>query len=171
MGKADTKVLETLAWLGAPLAGYRPARRLPTEDALLQGLKLARRNATVLKVFPLVFARLAMNPDLDLDWNQFLSKVSAAGDAPRRELGLVLEMAAKLGHSTTLEGLARRLHRARDSERREYFFAEPGPRNEELARLRSPREARRWGFFLNMPEDSFRSLFEKFSAQVQPRPA
>jgi len=41
------------------------------------------------------------------------------------------------------------------------FFSGLGPYAADLARQRTPKEARRWGYLMNMPLDSFGTLFEK----------
>lgn len=164
MGDADTDVLETLTWLGAPLAGHRPARRLPTDEALVRSLEVARHDATLLVLLPLVFSRLT-RAEVPPNWGRLRAKVaSSRDDSYRRELGLVFELAGKLGRASELSDQARQLHQDGDADHFDFLVEPRGPRGRELARRSSPPEARHWGFFLNMPEASFRRVFEKFGA-------
>ena len=44
------------------------------------------------------------------------------------------------------------------------FLAGPhGPRALALTRQNTPKEARRWGYLMNMGADSFQAIFEKFT--------
>jgi hypothetical protein len=78
-------------------------------------------------------------------------------------LGLFLELAGRLGHERTLVQAARRLRADRRRPARHFFEGACGPYAMAAARRNTPRVARRWGYLMNMPVDSFRTLFEKFA--------
>jgi hypothetical protein len=47
-----------------------------------------------------------------------------------------------------------------------HLFAPRNDFDRELAEHRSPDVARKWGFLMNMGEDSFRALYERHAGQV-----
>jgi hypothetical protein len=152
------EVRASLAAAGAPLAGVRASATFSLEDAIVAGLTLSRSDATVLRVLPLVLARAANR----LDWTHLEQAARDRGLLP--VLGLVAELA---GHYSGLHDLERRAASwwtPPDGAR--LYFAPRSRFDEELARHATPAIAKRWGFLLNVGEDSFRSLFERFDGQV-----
>jgi hypothetical protein len=151
------KVRESLAAWGAPLAGVRPRRHHSLNEALLRGLEEARRDGTVLRVLPVVLTRHLG----EVDWKELRE------DARRRklkaELGFLLEVSGRLLNDTSLGAQAEPLHDRRRRAMR--FYPLVKSRYEaELAKERSPDVATRWGFWMNLSEESFRGLFEKHGA-------
>lgn len=150
----DQQLRETLAAFGAPLAGERPQEHMNLEDAIVAGLQAARCDGTLLRVLPVVLAK-----NLDhLDWQAL--KEGARRRKLKAELGLLVELTADLLDRPELR---RQVVDLRDRRRRvaRYF---PQARNEferRLAQERSPAVARRWGFFMNMSVESFRSCLER----------
>jgi hypothetical protein len=131
----------------------RAVRHLALEEALLEGLAASEHDATLLRVLPIVLARHGHQ----LDW-------SALTEGARRRklnapLGMLIELTASLaGHSEWVERLEdlkdRRVKRMR------FFPAVKSSFEAELARQRSPEVARRWGLWMNVSEQSFRSTLE-----------
>lgn len=148
---------ESLAAWGAPLMGVTAARHFSLEESLLRGLTEARHNGTVLRVLPTVLARNLQS----VDWSTLRE------DARRRklkaELGWLIELTAELLGRPELKAAAAQLH---DKRRRAHrFFPEVKGRLEaEIAKRRAPELAQRWGFWMNMSTDTFRSTLEKHHA-------
>jgi hypothetical protein len=155
----EDQVCETLVAYGAPLADWAPHPWLPLEEALPLALRLARTNATLLRVLPLVLARNAST----LDGLRLLERTRDAGQ--EAEMGFLLELSAELTGHANLAQLASSLEGARQGPPR-YFFAPRSERDRRLVELGTAPVARRWGLLLNMPEDSFRSLLAKHDAPV-----
>jgi hypothetical protein len=133
------------------------ARNPPPPDleaALIDGLVLSHRSATVARVMPLVLWRQRDRFDLD-------RLVAHASRRDQRAVGFFLELAGLLGDDPPLVRAARRLRDKRRTRIRQFFAGAHGPFALELAHRKTPKEARRWGYLMNMPFDSFRTLFEK----------
>jgi len=150
------RAAETLVALGAPLAGVEPRASLDAETALARALARAREDATLLRVLPVVLARHWRT----LDWPRL--ETQARADGSLETLGMLLELTGKLAGVPALRERAERLWSRRATT--EFFFSPKNQFDEELARERTPPFARRWGFLLNMGEDSFRGLFERHLA-------
>ncbi len=149
---------ETLVALGAPLSGWRPNRRLAPEAALAFALRFASTDASLLRSLPVVLARTWR----ELDWTKLEN--SARAQDSLALLGMLTELTASLAGLKELGEKARGWWRA-PRETRHLF----PPRNDfdrELAEHRTPPVARRWGFLMNMGEDSFRTLYERHAGQV-----
>lgn len=149
---------ETLVALGAPLTGWRPNRRLAPEAALAFALRFASTDASLLRSLPVVLARTWR----DLDWGKLEDSARAQGSLPL--LGMLTELTASLAGLPQLAEKARRWWRP-PREQLHFFL----PRNQfdrELAEHRTPPVARKWGFLMNMGEDSFRALYERHAGQV-----
>jgi hypothetical protein len=128
----------------------------PVEEVLAEALTLAHRDATVARVLALVLWRQRNHLNLDR-----LVEVATRRDE-RQALGYFLELAGRLGADDHLLQAAQRLRDKRRKRARMFFKGPYGPRSLALTRRNTPREARRWGFLMNMGLDSFRSTFEKF---------
>ena len=145
--------VETLVAMGAPLAGFRPQLHGSPESAVARSLTFSQTNATLLRVLPIVLARWWKT----LDWARLEQEARDMGALDT--LGMLTELTGSLANAPELAERARAWWRPVSAET--FFFA---PRNvfaEELARARTPALARRWGYLMNMGEDSFRSLFER----------
>ncbi len=148
------EVYESLVAYGAPLAAWRAHAHLSFEQTLVAALPLARRDSTVMRVLPLV----VLQNEARADWGRLVEDATRLGVAA--ELGLVLDLAARAGDRPELGQRARTL--ASEAVPEPQFFFEPrNAFDRELARRRSPETARRWGFFLNMDEATFRAVCEK----------
>lgn len=125
------------------------------EAALVDGLVLSHRSATVARVMPLVLWRQRDRFDLD----RLVAHASRRDE--RSALGFFLELAGLLGDDPPLVRAARRLRDKRRTRIRQFFAGPHGPFGLDLTRRNTPKEARRWGYLMNMPVDSFKTLFEK----------
>ncbi|HEY0880116.1 MAG TPA: hypothetical protein VGD87_01235, partial [Archangium sp.] len=77
--------------------------------------------------------------------------------------GFLVELSAGLlGDSAMVSETTSLIDRRRRSMR--FFPQVKNSYEEELARRRSPELARRWGFWMNVSQDSFRSLLDKHGA-------
>lgn len=155
--EVQKQVRESLAAWGAPLAGVRPRKHHPLGETILLGLEAAQRDGTVLRVLPVVLARHHRK----VDW------LAVREDARRRklkaELGFLIELSADLLNDRSLGAEGASLRDRRRKLMR--FFPQPmSSYEEELARRRTPDLAKRWGFWMNMTQDSFRSLLDKHGA-------
>ena len=152
------------AWLGyygAPLlvaAHLGPEQVPPLEQALVHGLRLAHRDATVAEVLPLVLSHQRERLDLPM-----LAQLATKHDETQA-LGLFLDLTGALAGDRTLVRAADTL-RDRRYLRMRYFFADDGRTelSREIARLHTPKLARRWHFFMNMTFAAFASHFRKFA--------
>ena len=109
------------------------------------------------RVLPLVLWRQRDRMDLD----RLIAQASRQDE--RSALGYFLELAGQLGDDRALVQAARRLRDKRRTKTRQFFAGSLGPHVAALARRNTPKEALRWGYFMNMGLDSFRTLFEKFA--------
>lgn len=153
----DHDVRAALAAVGAPLGSPRTKAPPPDlEEALANALVLSHRDPTVARVMPLVLWRQRDRLDVD----RLIARASRLDE--RSALGYFLELAGRLGDDPALVLAARGLRDRRRTKTRQ-FFAGLGPHAAALARRNTPKEALRWGYVMNMPLDSFRTLFEKFA--------
>ena len=149
---------QTLVALGAPLGGWRPNRRLSSETALVQALGFAKENATLLRSLPVVLARTWR----DLDWDELERGARARGHLAL--LGMLTELTASLANVAGLREKAQRWwHPPRETR---HLFRPRNAFDKELAERHSPAVARKWGFLMNVGEDSFRTLYERHARQV-----
>lgn len=150
-------VRESLAAYGAPLLGARPRRHLALGEAVLRGLELARTDATVLRVLPLVVVRNLA----DFDWMDLRERARRMN--LRSELGMLLELTSDVAGLPALRSEASPLRDGR-RKRSRFFLAVHGQHERKLAQLRTPPSVARWKFWLNMPEDVFRETLRKHVA-------
>ena len=151
---------EVCAWLsfyGAPLYGSTavdPNTVPKVESVLAEGLKLSRDDATVARALPIAFwknrKRLEMKPlrEEAERWNQ------------SRALGFFLDLTAQLSGEDTFMREAAELH-SQVPLKTTQFFQPTTQRERQLAELKTPGVARRWGFRMNVGLDSFATVFEK----------
>jgi hypothetical protein len=147
----------SLAALGAPLAVVKPVLRCAPHEAVIQGIELAREDGTLLRVLPVVLAR---NEDT-LDWSAL--KELARRRKLKAELGMLLELTSQLTERPAFAAMAEDLRDRRRTARR-YFPHAKSAYERALAEQRSPKVARRWGFFMNLSEESFRSTLSRHGA-------
>ena len=148
---------ESLVGWGAPLAGVRGIRHHALHETLLRGLSEAYHDGTVLRVLPSVLAR-----NLEaVDWAAL--REEARRQKLKAELGLLVELTAALLDRPALLAHSAALHDKRRRTMR-FFPAVKSSYEARAARQHSPRVARRWGFWMNMSEESFRTTVERHRA-------
>ncbi|HQZ18712.1 MAG TPA: helix-turn-helix domain-containing protein, partial [Vicinamibacteria bacterium] len=146
----DQAAMDFLSAHGAPWgAGAPGSAGLDAEALTLHCLDLARRDATVARVLPLVLWRLRAT----LDWDKLVEQAKARGQA--HVLGLFLEIAGRFGGDKALRSLSRRLRDRRRTRPRLFFLRPHGPEALRTARRNTPAPARRFGFTMNLGLDSF----------------
>jgi hypothetical protein len=153
---------EVHAWLsfyGAPLYGataVEPQAVPQLETVLAEALKLSHKDATLARALPVALwknrRRLAMEP----------LRREAERSNQRRTLGFFLDLTAQLSGEDAFKREASRLH-AKSRLTTAQFFQPTTKRERQLAEIKTPEVARRWGFRMNMDLDSFASMFDKGS--------
>jgi IclR-like helix-turn-helix domain-containing protein len=152
----DTLYANLRRWR-APLAREGASRKnLSLEETLGHALSLARHHPDVARVWPVVYARNAANVSLPE-----LASV-ARGMGEKRALGFLLSLTAELLNDRSLARFAGGLRDSRDTRTEEFFLLPRSDRARALEEENTPRHARRWLFRMNMPMESFESLFRKF---------
>jgi hypothetical protein len=152
------------AWLahyGAPLVGQslvagRVAPEL--EKVVVDGLALSRRDASVARALPVLLWR--RRADLDMAKLRRLAETKGR----QRTLGFFLDLTAHLASDRRLRNAAVALRAARSPTEAKFFIRRESPLARMFAEQRTPPVARAWGYRMNMPTDSFRSLFDKHKA-------
>jgi transcriptional regulator with XRE-family HTH domain len=151
-----------LAHLGAPLYGSTavvPSDVPPPERVLAEALPLARRESNVARALPVAFHRARERLDFRL-----LRRL-AAERGQERALGFFLDLTSELSGDEALAREARPLAaHLRRHKRASQFFKVHSPTERRLAEMKTPPTARRWGFRMNMSQDSFSSTFLKAAA-------
>ena len=143
-----------LVALGAPLLDPPTETGRPPEEILLDGLDLARSDATVLRVLPVV----VMQQRLALDWNRL--RDLARRRRLKAELGMLVSLTAELTGRRELLTEVEALRDRRRS-RPEYFHDSPlSHRARLLAKERTPASVREWNFLMNMELKTFHNTLK-----------
>ena len=149
-----------LRGIGAPIVQDGSTDQLapPLEELVAAGLHLTHTDASVARALPIVLWRNRAR----LRFDELAERARHKGEGAT--LGLFLDLASQLANHPELADVARTLEDTR-SPSTTFFFAGAGDTaaGRELAELRTPAAARRWRFLMNMPFDSFESLFRKHS--------
>lgn len=153
----QTEVKETLAAYGAPLLAYQPRHHMSLEKAMVKGLRLAKRDAALLKVLPVVVAKNAHT----LNWAAL--KEDAKQDKLKAELGMLVELTADVAQKPDLKNKVRDLEDRRRSVT-SFFYVPRSKYEVALAEAATPAAARKWHFRMNLREDTFRSTLVKHLA-------
>jgi hypothetical protein len=154
----DDQVLTWLANVGAPVGLRDPNTPTPPlEHVVSAALSLSHREPAVARVLPVVLWRHRRNMDMAK-----LAEEATRYDE-RQALGYFLELAGRLGADAQLRATARSLHDQRRRRFQMFFAGHHGPYEVALTRRNTPPVAKKWGYLMNMPVDSFRSTFEKFA--------
>ncbi|MEP6654062.1 MAG: hypothetical protein ABJA82_11935 [Myxococcales bacterium] len=139
------------------------------ERVLVRALRLSHDDASLTRALPVVLWQNRLQLDLDA----LMHETFQANET--QALGFLLELTDILAGE---EFFGPALDVLRDKRyRRELFYFradEDSPLSKELARARTPDVARRWKFLMNMPFDSFQSMFRKatvLNGDVQFNPA
>jgi hypothetical protein len=150
----EVEVKESLVAFGAPLLAYKGSEHFTLEETLLRGLRAAKEDPSLLRVLPLVLLKNASA----VKW--VVLKESARRAKLKAELGMLVELTADAAGQPDLKKNVKELADRRRKGSR--FFNEPRSRYErQLTESVTPRAARKWGFRLNLTEDSLRSVLQK----------
>lgn len=150
------QVRRELRALGAPLQ-VEPTPGVPdVERTLSEGVRLARRDATVARILPLCFAKA--RPRLDRD--RLL--LAAKRVCEKQAVGFFLALTAELTGDRDLGRWAASFRDHRVRQVQDFFELPPSAAARELAEKRTPRVARQWSYRMNMGLDSFMAPLEKF---------
>lgn len=143
--------------LGAPLPDdERPVLENELEGVLVSGVELARRDATVARVLPIVFWRV--RDTIDRERLEGLARARKQKHA----VGLFLALAARLGKDARVARWSEQLRDHRVSALRPFFEIPSTRAADRTAERRTPELARRWGFAMSLQLDDFQSQFDKF---------
>jgi hypothetical protein len=156
--EGEERVRSNLSRVGAPLGGkFAPREEMLLEETLFEGLKLARKDATVARVLPVA---LYLNLE-KLNLGKLVELATFAGE--KRTLGFYLELTGLLSNNSRLKKAAKEL-RDRRFKRAESFFVHQkrGEFQVRLEKRNTPKVAKHWRFTMNMGFDSFESHFRKF---------
>ena len=146
-----------LSYYGAALYGSTsvdPTTVPEAERVLAEGLKLSRESASVARSLPLALWKNRRR--LNMDRLRHEAEVRGQG----RVLGFFLDLTAKLSGEALFAAEAAKLHALAPSKPTQ-FFRPTTWRERKLAELRTPEVARKWRFRMNIPMDSFVSMFAK----------
>lgn len=142
---------------GAPLVrGGRGGADLSLEETLAHSLALARRDPAVARVWPPVLAKNRRR----LALRELASLARRLGE--KKALGFFLSLTGTLLKERAFLDFARTLRDRRFRKTEDFFHDTGGARARSLAEKNTPRLARDWFFRMNMPIESFASLFRKF---------
>jgi hypothetical protein len=155
---AAATVRSWLRDLGAPLIRTAAAGgSVPDpEQVVAEGLRLAHTDASVARALPVLLWK-----------NRDRLRLAPLVRRARRmkegvTLGFFLDLASELAGNRPFAAVTADLRD--DLPRHDTFFFEGAEKSlvgRELATLNTPRVARRWRFLMNMPFDSFETLFRK----------
>jgi DNA-binding MarR family transcriptional regulator len=154
--ETDAAVKSWLKNLGAPLRLRGDAEPPSLAEALVAGVRLARRDPVVARALPIVFWR---HRD-ELDVAALSDLVSRADE--KHALAFFLELTGELGGDRRLTGLAEAFRDRRVTSQRDFFLLSPS-RSRRQASERTPAAAAKWGFRMNMDYEAFQALFDEFS--------
>ena len=153
---ADIKL--NLVKFGAPLGVNGESNvDLTLEESINLGLNLAREDASVARVLPVVLAKNEKH--INFARMIFLARKSRL----EKTLGFFLELTAKLSGRARLKKESEKLYDLR-YKKFEYFFLNQnmGRFTMLLTEKNTPNLARKWRFRMNMGIDSFENLFYRF---------
>jgi hypothetical protein len=149
------------AW-GAPVAaGSLTVDPPPLEKVLARAAGLAHRDASVARSLPVCLWKNRSRLDLER------LRVEAQRAGEKQAVGFFLEMAGTLGGAQVLTAGAQSFRDRRVRREQNFFPMAASSLEQQLARERTPKVARKWRFLMNMSLETFASTFEKFRADAE----
>ncbi len=147
--------------LGAPLLTESSSdadsiELLLPEEAIAEGVELARRDATVARALPVAIYR-SRN---DVDFGRLYREARRRTDP--QAVGMFIDLTAALGSSPWLRRQAVQFRDRRRTRVQDFFLAATSPLQRALAERNTPQVARRWSFRMNLGLDAFESTFKRF---------
>lgn len=159
--KTDHKKMVSLDEYNLPLVGeyteLSEGDKTSAEELLVKVVKFSKKNATVLRVLPLLVKK--MGDDLDVHQLQYWSKRHDT----HRELGFLLELTALLTKNKKFLKLSKNFKDKRWSKCDYYFERDLELQGFQamLVDKNTPEVAKKWYLKLNMGLDSFQSFYNK----------
>jgi transcriptional regulator with XRE-family HTH domain len=156
----EDRIYAWLSFYGAPLYGSSrvSSKTLPGfEVVAAEGIKASRSDATIARTVPI----LLWKNRIRIDWKLLRKEADRWGQSSA--LGFFLDLTAQLSGDMVFKREANKVFHSRSSKRSTQFFQPTTAIERQLAELKTPKVARRWGFRMNMGLDSFASTFEKAS--------
>lgn len=128
------------------------------EELLIKAVKFSKKNATLLRVLPLLVKRMGEN--LDIHQLEYWSKRYDT----HRELGFLLDLTTELTKNKKFSKLARSFKDKRWSKSDYYFEGDRELKGFQamLVDKNTPDLAKKWYLKLNMGLDSFESFYNKY---------
>jgi hypothetical protein len=155
-GSEAERVRRRARALGAPLpVPPEPVPEAEREQAVVDAVRLARRDATFARVMPVMLWTLGDKVDRER------LQATAIRGHEKHALGFLVALTAELAGDKALRAWSERLrdHRARGV--RPFFALASARGAHALAEPRTPQVARDWGFSMDLDLDSFRTAFDK----------
>jgi Fe2+ or Zn2+ uptake regulation protein len=153
--------------LGAPLqVAPEPVPEDDREQAVVEVVRLARRDATLARTLPVLLWQQRNALDRDR------LRLHAQKARQKHALGFLLALTAELAGEPALDEWAESFRDRRARGTRPFFELSTSHTARALAERRTPEVARRWGYWMDLDLPSFQSLFDKFSPMdtTSPRP-
>jgi hypothetical protein len=145
--------------LGAPLAvSPEPVELEQREDALVDAVRLARRDVTLARVLPVALSMQWKT----LDRNRL--KRAAVRAREKHALGFFLALTAELEDNDLLRRWAEGFRDHRVTSLRPFFTLPSARASRDLADRRTPQLAREWGYLMDLDLESFKSAFDKHAS-------
>jgi hypothetical protein len=157
-GAKTEELRRRLRSLGAPLTAEPAAEPVASIEAtLVEGAKLAHRDATVARAMPLCFWNTRSIIDLER------LKEAAKRGREKQAVGFFLALTGQLGGDRRLTHWAKAFKDSRVRAVHDFFDVPTTTSGRRRATEMTPAVARRWKYRMNMGVDSFQSLFDKFA--------
>src|SRR5262245_538864 len=155
---AQEQVRANLKALGAPVEASLAPKDVPSVEAVLvQGVKLARTDASVARSLPVFIWKNMRRLD-----HERLRKESL-GQGEKHAVGFFLALTGALANDASLTSAAEKFRDGRRRAPAAFFHAKSSRYETELAEQRTPSVARAWQFTMNMSMETFLSTFRKFT--------
>lgn len=152
-----------LAFLGLPVNARKvaPGADVTMESLLADAADLAQADASVARSLPVLFGRYGDSLDFELLKHESWKRGN------KHRVGFFLDLAGELLGNRLLTEASRSFMDQRYTVPKQ-FFEDQSELSQELAELRTPNLARKWGWRMNMGLDAFESTFEKFGNEAVP---
>jgi len=161
--KESNSLRENLAFLGLPVSAHktRPDPGTSIEALMAQAADLSQNDASVARSLPVLFHKLREKLDFETLKNESLKRGN------RHQVGFFLELTGKLSRDEKLTRVSRNFLDHRFRVPRQFFKNESESEvAKQLAELRTPELAKKWGWRMNMGEDAFAKTYENFSREA-----
>jgi len=155
------KLRGNLAFLGLPVNARKvaPEPDVTMEALLADAADLAQVDASVARSLPVLFGKFGDS----LDFDDLKHESWKRGNKHR--VGFFLDLAGELFSNERLTEASKNFMDQRYTVPKQ-FFANQSKLSQELAEMRTPSLAKKWGWRMNMGLDVFESTFEKFGHEA-----